>query len=202
MTAEPDVLDLRSDDHPWTQTTIPGSDRSVGLRRLHLDPQTRATLSLVRFPQGWSRPGTGHYECAEEFTVLAGALEVSGVRHAAGDHVYLPPRFVRAGSVSPTGCLALAFFSTAPVWRDGLPTVGADHPPRTGPPAGVMRHPRPGIQGGCALVTDALAPLEEDSDVLTVPSGRWALVPAGAEPPLTGPAIVRVWGPRGATTGG
>jgi hypothetical protein len=188
-------LTTPGDDPSWVEVTIPGSDRPVGLRRLHVDPATNAGLSLVRFPPGWRRPAAGHYDCAEEFTVLDGRLTVSGVTHGVGDHVYLPPRQVRAASGTETGCLALAFFSARPGWTDGEPSTPPDHPARHGRPVGVLRIPRPGVQGGCRVLDDTphgAAPV--DCDVLSLATADWAWVAEGEPfPQFEPPVMVRAW---------
>ncbi len=51
----------------------------VELARLRANRETGSFLALVRFPAGWARPGSGHYRCGEEFTVLEGELQVSRV---------------------------------------------------------------------------------------------------------------------------
>lgn len=183
------------DEQPWDEMTIPGSDRPVRIRRLHLDAETKATVSLVQFPPGWSRPGVGHYTCAEEFSVLSGELTVSGATHVPGDHVYIPPREIRFGSVTDIGCRALAFFSAPPRWVEGAPEEPADHPGRHGAPAGVLRVPRPGVQGGSELLSRELGSiLTADADVLSLASAEWAWVPAGSAPPsLRPPLLLRSW---------
>lgn len=105
--------------HDWGSTTIPGSAPEVAILRLHVDPTTRASTSLVRFPAGWARPGIGHYPVGEEILVLDGELVVSGVRYRAGDYGWLPPYARRAASATPTGALCLAWFSGPPVWTPG-----------------------------------------------------------------------------------
>jgi hypothetical protein len=184
-----------TDDQPWAEVTIPGSDRPVRLRRLHVDPLTKASLSVVCFPPGWRRQQTGYYDCAEEFTVLRGNLTVSGVTHRAGDHAYLPPRAIRVDSATDDGCLALAYFSAPPHWTGGQPATPADHPPRHGPPDGVLRRPRPGVQGGCEVLTEVpVLPATEECDVLSLPTADWAWVPAGEEfPDVEPPLLLRTW---------
>ncbi|WP_204273528.1 hypothetical protein, partial [Stenotrophomonas maltophilia] len=72
---------------------------------------TGASLSLVRFPAGCSRPGEGCYPVGEEIAVLDGSLEVSGVVLRAGDYGWVPPRVLRTGTASVDGALVLAMFA-------------------------------------------------------------------------------------------
>lgn len=70
--AEPDAVRVADPAAPglaWTPVSIPGAADPVHLVRLHAGPVTRASVSLVRFPAGWSRPGTGRCTCAEEIVV-------------------------------------------------------------------------------------------------------------------------------------
>lgn len=104
---------------PWKPFTIPGSGPPVELVRLEVDPADGASTSLVRFPPGWHRPGTGHYACGEEFIVLEGGLTVSGVDYGPGDRGWIPPAVTRRDSRSEAGALALAWFSGSPAWTEG-----------------------------------------------------------------------------------
>jgi hypothetical protein len=193
MSAPAVVVDLRAGGLRWRPMTIPGSTPDVELARLYVDAATRASVSLVRFPPGWARPGVGHYPCAELFVVLDGVLEVTGVRYAAGEYGYLPARFVRAGSRSVTGCLAVGWFSAPPAWSPGAPATSAAEPARHGrlgaddPPAGA---------GGGAYGTDTTpaSPVAVPTELLWVDYGLWCLLPPGATPPrLYGPVLVRPW---------
>ena len=193
MAADPTVIELRAGDLRSRPMTIPGSTPDVDLTRLHVDERTRASVSLVRFPPGWARPGVGHYRCAELFVVLNGALEVSGVRYAADNYGYLPARVARADSRSQDGCLAVAWFSGPAAWSDGLPPEPAGEAALDGrlgkgdPPAGV---------GGGAYGSDRVpaGPVEVPTELLWVELGRWCLLPSGATPPpLPGPVLVRHW---------
>jgi hypothetical protein len=192
MAHEPAVIDLRAPDLPFRSNTIPDSTPDVALTRLHVDRLSRASVSLVRFPAGWARPGTGSYRCAELFVVLDGEIEVSGECYRPGEYGYLPARTARADSHSRGGCLAVAWFSGPPVWSDGLPAEPAEKASlhsRLGEddPAGV---------GGGARGRDRVpvGPVEAATELLWPAAGRWCLLPSGASPPpLPGPALVRRW---------
>jgi hypothetical protein len=181
----------------WLTTTIPGSSPPVSLQRLHLHRGTKASLSLVRFPAGWARPGVGHYDVGEEFAVLSGVLEVSGIAHRPGDVVYLAPGTRRRDSAAADGVLALAWFSGPPQWHtepdDGCVELPGGY---AGPPAaGPLRTASAEVGGGSELADPSPgAPAGTDRDILWLQGTRWTFVPAGAQPPrLPGPALVRTW---------
>lgn len=104
-------------DATWREFLIPGSDRPVQLTRLGVDPDGGFDV-LVRFPTGWSRPGPGHYDAIEEVTFVAGSFEMSGATYHAGDYAWFPTSFTRTASSSPTGALALAWFSQPNEWYE------------------------------------------------------------------------------------
>lgn len=195
MTSPPALIDLRSADLPWRLVAIGGASTDVELARLHVDPTTRASSSLVRFPAGWTRPGTGHYPCAEELLVLDGAIRVSGVDYNAGDYGYLPPYVTRSASGSAAGCLAVAWFSGAPAWIVGIAEDLGGDTVRHGPASGCRRPAGQDVQG--TAYVGAVAPSEVaavDIELVTL-DGRWTLVPAGVVPPALGrEALVRRWG--------
>jgi hypothetical protein len=188
------LIDLRADDpDSWQTVTLPGSNLPVRLRRLHADPETKASVSLVRFPAGWRRPITGYYSAAEEFVVLDGAIEVIAT-HGPGEYVYLPPRTVRVNTNSPSGALVVAYFSQAPKWDEGTPANPPSAEPVYGRPTGVMRESTAEVRGGFRAVDYLPAePLPTDSDILYLDEQTWEWVPAGAVPSGRGPALVRSW---------
>ncbi|MFI6817536.1 hypothetical protein ACIBG7_34415 [Nonomuraea sp. NPDC050328] len=79
---------------------LPGSTVPVRLARLRLDGDG-GSVSLVRFPPGWTRPGRGHYLAGEEFVVFEGELRVSGVGYLPGDWGWLPAGAPRFESATP-----------------------------------------------------------------------------------------------------
>jgi ChrR-like protein with cupin domain len=201
-----EVVDLRGGGLRWRRMTIPGSTPDVELVRLHVDAATRASVSLVRFPPGWQRPGAGHYPCAELFVVLDGALDVTGVRYAAGEYGYLPAGLVRADSRSVAGCLAVGWFSAPPDWFPGEPAAPATEPAGHGrlgegsPAAEPTRRGRLGegspAAGGAGYGVDTTpaGPVAVPTELLWAGSGRWCLLSSGATPPrLPGPVLVRPW---------
>ena len=161
------LIDLRADESDdWQTVTLPGSNLPVRLRRLHADPETKASVSLVRFPAGWRRPVAGYYSAAEEFVVLDGAIEVIAT-HGPGEYVYLPPRTVRVNTNSPSGALVVAYFSQAPKWDEGTPANPPSAEPVYGRPTGVMRESTAEVRGGFRAVDYLPAePLPTDSDIL------------------------------------
>lgn len=189
-----DLVDLRVDDHKnWQELTLPGSETPVRMRRLHVDPETKASVSVVRFPAGWHRPVTGHYTAAEELVVLEGAIEVVA-EHRAGEYVYLPPRTVRTDTRCARGALVIAYFSGVPQWIEGRPDVPPPAAPVHGRPAGVMRDGAAEARGSFRAVEQLPAePLPADSDILHLADLTWEWVPAGTVPKGRGPALVRSW---------
>jgi hypothetical protein len=187
--SEPAVVDLRGGGLRWRRMTIPGSTPDIELVRLHVDAARWASVSLVRFPPGWTRPGVGHYPCAELFVVLDGVLEVTGVSYPPGWYGYLPARFARADSRSVAGCLAVGWFSGPPIWSPGAPP-GVESPGR-----GRLGEDSPPADGGASGMDTAPAgPVAVPTELLWADSGRWCLLPAGATPPrLPGPVLVRPW---------
>lgn len=195
-------VDLDDPGLDWIESTIPGSSPPVRLVRLHADAETGASVTLVAFPPGWTRPGTGHYPCAEEFVVLDGRIEITGEVYPAGEYVYLPPRATRTdGVVGPEGCRALAWFSGRPAWTPGEASISADHAAQdvpldaAGPGAGRDRHHEvPGtsvVLGNSETTGDALDAVR---DAVSVAGRRWALAePRMALPDLPGPVLVRSW---------
>jgi hypothetical protein len=103
------VADLR-----WREFPIPGSTPDVMLSHLHVEPD-KAFTTVVRFPDGWSRPGTGWYDHIEEVLFLEGSFTMSGITYGPGDYGWFPAGYVREGSSSP-GALALAWFSGPNRW--------------------------------------------------------------------------------------
>ncbi|GII86119.1 hypothetical protein Ssi03_41090 [Sphaerisporangium siamense] len=196
-----DGVDLRGADLPWSDVSMPGGSGPVRLARLHADPRTRASVSLVHFPPGWTRPGTGHYTCAEEFYVLHGAITVSGARAEAGTYAYMPPRATRtAGAAADDGCLAVAWFSGPPLWQDGPASEPPGHDPVHAAVQGDLgspRAPRPEVPGGSALlssVADLPGARTEGVDLLFVDAWRWAYVAPGEPAPASpGRVLVRSW---------
>ncbi|WP_127480118.1 hypothetical protein [Nocardioides pantholopis] len=195
------MTELASLDLPetqWLDLSIAGSSPAVRLARLGSDPMTRASVSLVRFPPGWRRPGSGHYLPAEEFVVLEGSIDVVG-SHGPGDYVYLPPRTDRTDSVSTSGALVIAWFSGFPEWVPGAAAAEPATAPVTvsaADVAGVLRADAPEVAGEYAVLRDAAGrdPLPVDADVLDPAARAWAWVPAGTPLPAgTGPLHVRTW---------
>ena len=195
MTGESRLVDLGAPGRDWTGVTMPAASAPVRLVRLHADEATGSSVSLVSFPPAWSRPGAGHYTCAEEFVVLEGRISVSGTAYPAGAHAFLPALATRAASVvDADGCLAVAWFSGPPRWRDGI----ADGAPGSG------RKAEPALSvllGSLAELPGRLPGTAAGAagfDVTFLDAGAWAYVPHGEPfPDLPGRALVRRW-PSGA----
>ncbi|MGH8961638.1 MAG: hypothetical protein ACRDWT_10690 [Jatrophihabitantaceae bacterium] len=187
-----DLLSCRSEDS--FEFTIPDAAPPVRVWRLHVDPETRASLSLVEFPVRWCRPGRGHYLAGEEFVVLRGSLQVSARLSGPGAWAWLPPGVTRWDSCSRDGALALAWFSGPAVWCSGDgPTAGTGHGGLAA--AGPLRVRAPGVPGRSAVLSRLPAkPVQVDRDVLALRDFSWAFVPAGRAPgPVDGPVLERRW---------
>jgi hypothetical protein len=191
------IVDLRGGRLDWRAVPIPAASPLVRLARLHVDAASRATVSVVEFPPGWSRAQLGHYGCAEEFVVLDGSLVVSGVRYAAGDYAYLPPRVPRSASRSETGCLTVAWFSGPIHWYAGRGPSSTEPPRALRLPVADASRPEDHTGGTAYGASAAPAdPAPTTTDLLWPGAARWCLVPAGATPPpvdLAGPVLIRRW---------
>lgn len=169
-------------EHDWRAFDIPGGAEPVQMASLGHG------VLLVRFPAGWARPGAGSYACAEEFTILTGALHMSRAIYAAPHWAYVPAGTLRTNTHVHDEVLAVARFDGEPTWRDG----DGDGTIRIleNTPLGEARELRPGsthlvehLEPGLAGVT---------VELLAVRQMRWAWVRAGEElPVLDGPVIVR-----------
>jgi hypothetical protein len=176
---------------------IPGSTPAVRLRPLHLDRASGAAVSLVRFPRGWTRPGTGHYRAAEEFVVRDGALEV-GSAYGPGDYAFLPPGITRRASRSEPGALVLAWFSSDPTWWDEPGPVQVQQPVTIRAVAarqGVVREPSPVVPGRFEVRAGSVAAGAAGADVFCPGNRSWEWLPAGrACTRWQGAVLVRQWG--------
>lgn len=182
-------VDLRAVD-TWIDITIPGADRSAAMHVLHSDPDTGASVSMVRFPPGWSRPEAGHYTPAEEFVILDGSLRIGGA-YSPGDYVYLPPRTVREPSFTEHGALVVAWFSGRPRWVDGAPVVPPAGDKIVSRASGVLRRDAAEVPGSYEVGGPAPT---ADADVLDAAGWQWEWVPAGASADLVGPGKhARTW---------
>ena len=184
------MVNLRDVDS-WLEVTIPASDRPVDLHRLHADPESQASVSLVRFPPGWSRPGAGHYTAAEEFLVVEGSITV-GDDYVAGDYAFIPPRTLRSDSRSAEGALVLAWFSALPTWVPGAAEVPPSGPQAAGRPRGVMRAASAEVPGGYAVLDGVPAPRDVDADLYCPAKATWEWVPAGGAGELAASSEVHV----------
>jgi hypothetical protein len=181
----------------WLEIPIPASTPTVRLHRLHLDPDTGASLSLVRFPAGWSRPGTGSYNVAEEFLLLDGELRM-GRTFRAADYAYMPPRTIRPQSASPQGALALAWFSGPLAWSGGVPETAAPGDPvvvAAGSATAPLRRDAPEVPGDYRVTGEPVVGAGRGSDVLCPARRAWEWAPAGQAAELTSATLhVRTWG--------
>lgn len=191
-----DLIGLLEEESDWFDLAIPDSAPAVRLVRLHVDPATKASVSLVQFPAGWRRPGVGHYLSGEEFFVLQGSLTVSGQEYLPGSWAWIPPYASRSDSCADSGALALAWFSGPARWLSsaGDARVTSASAPSL-PPSGLLRRRTSGVPGSSeVLATGPTEPAAMDRELLSLHEFRWAYVPAHRQPPpLAGPVVMRLW---------
>jgi len=191
----------------WRETSIPDAQPPVHVQSLHLDPLSKAATLLVRFPSGWQRPYAGHYLVDEEVLVLEDSFEMSGVRYTAGTYAYLPAGYLRDGSTSRGGALALGWFSGRPEWVRGPSPTTARVPvavrdwtvlPRAQPPiAGseTGRLLRSHVSGDSWILDrspSGPSPRSEVVDLFSLVDYTWLRVsPGEAIPHLAAPVFCR-----------
>lgn len=166
----------------WGKTAIPGGTPEVDICRLRVDPVTKASTSLVRFPAGWSRSADVFYAVDEEIVILDGELLVSGVSYTEGQYGFIPAGSLRRASATPDGCLALAHFAGIPAAMsmenaaetEVGPTIrldlGTHHAGTTSGPFGVGQRLRSRDYGDCWLVSGAtsLASMTGATEALSI----------------------------------
>jgi hypothetical protein len=108
----------------WRPALMPGANSAARLAPLPR-ADDGAYRAFVWFPAGWTRSESGHYAEAEEFLILAGDLGLDSSIWRAGGYAWLPANCVRSRSRSESGCLAFAWFSSAPSWIPGEPAARA-----------------------------------------------------------------------------
>jgi hypothetical protein len=116
----------------WRPTRMPGSNADVALALLPRAPDD-AFRAFVRFPAGWARPEAGYYAVAEEVLILEGDIRLGDVIWRAGGYLWIPANRVRSDFRSGLGCLAFAWFASAPRWTPGAPARPAPGGDRTFP---------------------------------------------------------------------
>ena len=196
----------RQGEPAWRTIKIEDGAPPVGFARLEGDRASGAFAALVRFPAGWTRPGTGRYSVDEELLVLEGELRMSGVAYRIDDYAHLPGGYVRAVSTTPRDTLVIAFFSGPADWirlRDAEPT-GTPVPPiawrQVAPqPSPVAERARP-LRAGAAESTwlvdgplELRAPHDTRIQLFSLPTRSWANVePGGSIPTLRLPCLCRL----------
>lgn len=186
--------------HEWGTTTISQGTADVEIVRLHADPETKASVSLVRFPPGWQRPVDGHYGVHEEIVIVDGQLELTGVTYRPGDYGFVPKGGLRSMTTTPEGCVALAWFSGVPTW-----TSSSDDDPkgerchatladlRVGAPGLLLRQSGEGTCWLASGIADG-AVADVDTENVDLTAWTWAWTDAGESlPPVAGPVLVRRW---------
>ena len=197
---------------PWLPFDIPGGTSSVEIVRLAHDPTDGARTLVVRFPAGWQRPASGHYESAEEIVFLKGGLTMSGLGYSEGDWAWIPEDWRRSDTSVETETLTLARFSGPATWvsSDGQREDRAPASAKIQPADGRSAMPSPLGEGrgwllrrgpiGSAWVTDAPPPGQPspvDAEVLDITGLTWAMVRKGTPfPALGGPCFTRTFEPQ------
>lgn len=105
-------------------TPVPDADRPLMTTLLHVDEDSKGSCLLVSFPVGWER-GPGAYGCFEHAVVLEGSIELDGDLWEQGTAFVVPADAQRRRTFSPSGALAVAWFSGVPRWTGG---GGIDEP--------------------------------------------------------------------------
>lgn len=178
------IVDLKG-DLDWGDFDIPGGSQPVSLAPLRRD---EGITAVVRFPAGWHRDEAGAYECGEEFTILGGALHMSGAYYVAPHWIFCPIGYRRVETHVHEDMLCVARFDGPARWREGegqSDVVLIDAPVR-----GAARELRPngtwlrnGITSG---------PADATVELLSPTTMTWAWIPAGEQmPAMRGPVIER-----------
>ncbi|MBF8185104.1 hypothetical protein ITP53_04995 [Nonomuraea sp. K274] len=169
------LIDLLDAELPGRDFLMPGS--TLPVRRARLD----GSASLVRFPPGWARPERGHHLAGEEFVVLDGELNVSGVTYLPGHHGWVPAGALRHSCSAPRGALAFTSFAGTDTWvRSDL-----DEPdgPTLRTPLETVVIPRGGLRlTPHSALFDTPVPLDRPAEMITVASWTWersTLIPEG-----------------------
>lgn len=204
-------------DLSWREFDIPDGNCPVNIARLR--PDDPSTL-LVRFPDGWERPGTGSYEGAEEFVVVDGALHMSGATYRTGDWAFVPATARRHATSAGPEVLSLARFFGPARWRAGTgATIAALTGSLLGAPGSLLGAPgfsissplgagsarllrsSGGVSSWVLEVPRERASFPFDTELLALDERVWAWVPGGsAMPRLEGRCFCRTFGASG--TGG
>ena len=122
--ARPHIEFIQSQVLPWQDGLYGGGWTTVESRLISKDEEAGDASLLVRYPAGWSRPGTEHLLADEELFVLDGAIEVSGTVYGQHCYAHLPAGYRRDDAASKDGAVVLTFYSANPEVRSGAPPPG------------------------------------------------------------------------------
>jgi hypothetical protein len=196
-------------DLDWQSFDIPGGTVPVHLVRLHVEPGTRASTLLVRFPKGWRRDVAGSYVSAEDFLVIEGELTMCGRSFEAGDWGYVAAGALRTGMAAVTQVLTLARFAGPARWTEGsgtatepvkVPALGAARAEEASPLGGSARLLSRMPEVSAWVLDAAPAAASVDAEVYAIDERAWTRVAAGeGVPQLDGRCFCRTFE---ANTGG
>ncbi len=177
------------------EVPIPDSTDVVKMHRLHTW-ENGTSVMIVNFPAGWSRPVDGSYECAEEFFVFEGELQMSGQTIVAGDHAWVPPHSLRIGAYTPNGAVAIAWFYGAPKWNRREGSEGSVSQIKTHIDNNAFGEIRPaganGITGQTIKLpaSDYVTPAQ--CEVIDIANRSWSLYEKESEVKLTDLSLIRL----------
>lgn len=100
----------------WRDVSMPDANAPVSMARIRVEA-AGSFWALVRFPTGFERPTAGSYLAEEHFWIIEGELWMNGQAFTPGDGAVIPAGASRRGTASPSGALALVWFSCTPEWR-------------------------------------------------------------------------------------
>jgi len=104
---------IQSQFLPWRLGYLSGVRPGVECKILSADHETGACSLLVRYPAGWSAPGSA-LTVADELFVLEGGLTIGERAYADHAFAHFPPGFVTGNWATQRGAVVLEFFSGHP----------------------------------------------------------------------------------------
>ncbi len=109
----PHIEFIQSQWLPWDDAATALWRPGVQARVLSRDPSDGAASLILRYPPGYRR-GAETLDADEEFIVLAGVIEIDGIRYGRHDYAHLPRHLPRGALVCGPGAEVLTFLSAEP----------------------------------------------------------------------------------------